>query len=247
MGFWIPQKSSCTQRAVSQLPWADLNQHNAKRTGLALLAVFGDRSFGKARIIWSMISQQLKLVCAGTGRASGCAFPSRSQLDQSSQANDFFLFVVLIFLPPWRPELHHAGESPKSAFFCAKNVHRSSGSIRTDLDKEAMRLSARETRLIQSVGQRLSCYGFPLYLQTHLYLLFLLFKHHFFVFLVWDRSAPCSGSWQCFSFCWESSKTPQGCQYTEKRVARGTFTPTNGRVIKTGLWGKWFLLESEKS
>lgn len=57
------------------------------------------------------------------------------------------------------------------------NVHRSSVSIRINLDKEAVRLSARETRLIHSVGLGLSCFGFPIYLQTHPYLLFLLFKH----------------------------------------------------------------------
>lgn len=63
--------------------------------------------------------------------------------------------------------------------------------------------------------------------------------------LVWDASAPCSGSWQSISFCWESSETPQGCQYT-KRVARGSFTLTNGRSIKTDHKGTWFFLGSEK-
>lgn len=121
MRFSIPQKSSCTWRAVPQLPWADLNQHNAQTTGLALLSVFENRSFGKERITCSMVSQQPKLVCAGTGTASGCAFPPRSPLDQSSQVNDFFLFVMLIFLPPSRPALGHAGGSPKTAFSCAKN------------------------------------------------------------------------------------------------------------------------------
>ena len=63
--------------------------------------------------------------------------------------------------------------------------------------------------------------------------------------LVWDASAPCSGSWQSISFCWESSQTPQGCQYT-KRVARGSFTLTNGRSIKSDHRGTWFFLGSEK-
>lgn len=172
---WIPQKSSCTWRAVSQLPWADLNQHNAKRTGPALLPLSGDRSFGKVRVIWSMVSQQPKLVCAGTGTASSCAFSSCSPPDRSSQTDDFFLFVVLIFCHlcdlNWVMQ-----EGVQRVLFPVPrtkwNVHRGSISIRIDLDKEDMRPSARETHLIQSAGLGLSCFGFPVHLQTLSYLLF---------------------------------------------------------------------------
>ena len=70
---------------VSQLPCTDLNQHNAKRAGLALLSLSGDRSLGKVRITWGMVSRQPKLVSAGTGTASSRAkFPPCSLLVQGS-------------------------------------------------------------------------------------------------------------------------------------------------------------------
>lgn len=192
---WIPQKSSCTRRAVSQSPWADLNQHNAQRTGLALLSLSGDRSFGKVRIIWSMVSQQPKLVCAGTGIASGCAFPPRSPLDQSSQTNDFFLFVVLIFCHlrdlSWVMQ-EGVQRVPFPVPKTKWNVHRSSIAIRTDLDKEGMKLSQERHVWSSQLGE-----DFPVWVFQYIC------KHTFFIcfFVCLNTSLYCLG--QVCSLLWQ--------------------------------------------
>lgn len=98
-----------------------------------------------------------------------------------AETNTSFLLVLLVFchLCELNWVMHEGAQ--RAAFSVPRkkwNVHKTSVSTGTDLDKEDMRLSAQEIHLTQTVTLGLSRYGY--YLQTCLYLLFL-FKHQSFL------------------------------------------------------------------